>query len=192
MKINILFIAIVFIAAVFTGCQKSDSSVDYGYTYIYMPQSTLSSGSDNNFTVPLPSSILSITRNYQIDSVNHKLNICLGVTRSGEQPSDGYAVNVVVDKDTTNALITAGKITNGVLLPDASYAVPSIVTVPAGKTFGTFYLTVDAATLKLDAYTGKNLAITVRIASPTNYSLNTKYSKTVVIIAVNAIRPYLK
>ncbi|MDP4209312.1 MAG: DUF1735 domain-containing protein [Bacteroidota bacterium] len=192
MKINILFIAIVLIAAVFTGCQKSDSDVDYGYTYIYMPQSTLSSGSDNNFTVPLPSSILSITRNYQIDSVNHKLNICLGVTRSGKQPSDGYAVNVVVDKDTTNALITAGKISNGMLLPDASYAVPSVVTVPAGKTFGTFYLTVDVTTLKLDAYTGKNLAITVRIASPTNYSLNTKYSKTVVIIAVNAIRPYLK
>lgn len=190
MKRNAFFIAVILIAAVFASCQKGDGDVDYGYTYIYMPEATSTGGLSQNYSVP--SGYSSSSYNFEIDSINHKLNIILGVSRSGKESSEGYQVDVVVDQDTTNALISSNVIQNGLLLPASIYSIPSSVTVPTGKTSGTFYLSVNSSDLKADAYTDKVLALTVRIKNPNKYSLNTKYSKTIVLIDVNSIRPYLK
>ena len=190
MRKNAFYIIVVVIAAMFVSCQKGDGSVEYGYTYIYMPQAMATGGLNCNYLVPSGAGIS--TYNFEIDSVNHKLKVILGVTRSGKQSAGGYSVDVIADKDTTNQLIVANTITNGVLLPDNTYTLPTKVIVPAGQNYANFYLSVNAADLNSAAYTGKNLALTIRIANPSNYSLNTKYSKTVVIINANTIRPLLK
>jgi hypothetical protein len=184
---KLYFIAIALIT-IFSGCKKGDGDADYGYTYIYMPQATVS-GSDQDYTVPSGSTS---TYNFVADTVNNKLDVILGVLRSGKQSCDGYTVDVVVDNDTTNTMVANGTFTNGTLLPESMYTLPSTVTVPAGETSATFYLSIDAEALQATEYTDKNLILTVRIANPTKYSLYDTYSKTVVIIDVNSIRSYLK
>lgn len=188
MKRNILFITVVLVLAMFAGCQKGDGDADYGYTNIYMPQATVTGGLNLNYAVPSGDGFE--TYNYKIDSINHKLNVILGVIRSGKQSDDGYSVSVSVNKDTTTQLITKNVITNGVLLPDASYTLPTSVSVPAGQSYSSFYLSIDAVTLK--TFSGKKAAITIAISNPSNYTLYTKYSKTVVIIDVDAIKAKLK
>ncbi len=190
MKKNAFYITVVLIAGVFASCQKGDGNVQYGYTYVYMPQATATGGLNRNYLVPSGAGIS--TYNFQIDSLNHKLNVILGVLRSGKQSAGGYSVDVIADKDTTNQLIAANTIANGVLLPDNTYTLPSKVIVPAGQNYANFFLSVNAADLNAAAVTGKNLVLTIRIANPSNYMLNTKYSKTVVIINANTIRPLLK
>jgi hypothetical protein len=190
MKRNALFITVVLITAVFLSCQKGDGDTAYGNTLIYMPQATSTGGLSCNYQVPSGAGIS--TYNFQIDSINHKLNVILGVLRSGKESAGGYSVDVIADNDTTNQLIANNVFTNGVLLPNASYTLPTKVIVPAGKNNATFYLSINAADLNNALYTGKNLALTIRITNPTNYTLNTKYSKTVVIINANSIRPLLK
>lgn len=185
-----IIIATVLITAAFTGCEKGDSEADYGFDYVYMPQATTSGGLNNNYGVPLGSG--KYTYNYQIDSINHKLNIILGVSRGGKLKNESFQVDVKARQDTTTQLITTGKISSGVLMPESMYSLPTQVSVPSNKSGETFYLTVDAAVLKTDIYTGKKLVLAVAISNPTKYKIQSKYRNTVVIIDVNTIRPKLK
>jgi hypothetical protein len=190
MKKHTFLVAIVLIVAGFMSCQKGDSDTAFGYTNIYMPEATVTGGLNLNYLVPSGAGLP--TYNFQIDSVNHKLNVILGVTRSGKASADGYTVDVVVYADTTNQQITNKAIINGVLLPTTMYTLPTKVTVPTGKNYASFYLSIDATAFKAAAYTGKNVALTVGIANPSKYALYNKYSKTVIIINNDAILPKLK
>jgi predicted cupin superfamily sugar epimerase len=111
--------------------------------------------------------------------------VYLGVSASGEQANTGYTVNVSVNNDTTNQIISSGTIANAVILPSTMYSLPSSVTVPAGQHFATFTLSIDELALK--TYTGKMALLTVQLSNPTNYVLNTKYNQTVVVINVTAL-----
>ena len=157
MKKHTFLVAIVLIVAGFMSCQKGDSDTAFGYTNIYMPEATVTGGLNLNYLVPSGAGLP--TYNFQIDSVNHKLNVILGVTRSGKASADGYTVDVVVYADTTNQQITNKAITNGVLLPATMYTLPTKVMVPAGKNYASFYLSIDATAFKAAAYTGKNVAL---------------------------------
>jgi len=190
MKKHTFLVAIVLIVAGFMSCQKGDGDTAFGYTNIYMPEATVSGGLNLNYLVPSGAGLP--TYNFQIDSVNHKLNVILGVTRSGKASADGYTVDVVVYADTTNQQITNKAITSGILLPTTMYTLPTKVTVPAGTNYASFYLSIDATAFKAAAFTGKNVALTVGIANPSKYALYNKYSKTVVIINNDAILPKLK
>jgi hypothetical protein len=190
MRRNVLFITVVLITAVFLSCQKGDGDTAYGNTVIYMPQATSTGGLNCNYLVPSGAGIS--TYNFQIDSVNHKLNVILGVLRSGKESAEGYSVDIKADNDTTNLLIANNAISNGVLLPSSSYTLPAKIVVPAGKNSASFYLSINDADLNNAIYTGKNIALAIRIANPSNYTLNAKYSKTIVIINANTIRPLLK
>jgi hypothetical protein len=166
-----------------SGCDKGFNSASFGYNYIYMPEATMSGGLNLNYTVP--SGLDSATYNYQLDTVNHKVNVDLGVSVSGEQAGVGFIVNVSVNNDTTNQIVSGGSITNAVVIPASMYSLPSSVTVPAGQHFATFNLSIDAVALK--AYAGKTVVLTVQITNPTHYVLNTPYNQTVVIINVSAL-----
>lgn len=185
-----VIIAAVLITAAFAGCEKGDGEADYGFDYVYMPQATTSGGLNNNYAVPLGNGIY--TYNYQIDSVNHRLNIILGVSRAGKLPNESFQVDVKARPDTTDQIIISSKIANGVLLPGSMYSLPTQVIVPSDKSGETFYLSVDALGLNNEAYSGKKLVLTVAIDNPTKYKVQSKYRNTVIIIDVNAIRPKLK
>ena len=171
------------IIVTFNSCDKGYSSSNFGINNIYMPQATVTGGVNLNYAVPV--GLDSATHNYQIDSINHKVNVYLGVSVSGEQANTGLTVNVTVNKDTTNHIIAGGTILNAFLLPDSIYTLPSSVTIPAGQHMASFNLSIDAVALK--AYAGKMALLTVQLSNPTNYMLNKVYNRTVVVIDVSAL-----
>ena len=182
-KTAFIFAVTALFAVTLNSCDKGYNSASFGYNNIYMPQATVSGGLNQNYAVP--TGLDSATYNFQIDSINHKLNVYLGVTVSGEQPNTGFTVNVTANNDTTNQIIAGGSIANAVLLPDSIYTIPSSVTVLPGKHMASFYLSINSTALK--AYTGKMAMVTVVLSNPSIYVLNNKYSKTVVIINVSAL-----
>jgi hypothetical protein len=182
-KTAFLFAITALFAVTFNSCDKGFSSASFGYNYIYMPQATVSGGLNQNYAVP--TGLDSATYNFQIDSINHKLNVYLGVTVSGEQPNTGFKVTVSANNDTTNQIIAVGSVSNAILLPDSIYTLPTSVTVPGGKHMASFNLSINSTALK--AYSGKMALLTVQLSNPSNYLLNNTYSKTVVIINVSAL-----
>lgn len=163
---------------------KDDTTNVFGYNYIYMPQANVSGGSNQNYFVP--SGVNSNTFNYKIDTINHKVNVYLGVSVSGQEANEGCSVDISVNNDTTNQIISGGAISNAVLLPQSIYTLPTMVTVHAGSNETHFNLSIDSDVLK--AYTDKNMILTVTLSNPTNYLLNNLYNKTVVIINVTALK----
>ncbi len=170
----------------FNSCKKSDSDTDYGYAKIYLPQAiNLSAGVNNNY--PVPSGTDSTTYNYKIDAVNKKLNIILGVSVSGEAASAGYTVNIKTNSDTVNQLIANGTLdASTVLMPASIYSLPTQLSVLPGVRSNTFFLSVDIAQLKAN-YTGKKLALAVKLSEPTTYPLNESISTAIVIVNVNSL-----
>lgn len=186
LKNKILFVIIFFAMAFFTGCKDGDGDADYGFAYVYMPQATASGGLSNHYNVPSGGG--DYTYNFRIDKENNKLNVILGVIRSGKVSSDGFSVDVLALPGSTQADASM----NEVLLPESMYTLPSNVTVPEGKSNNSFYLSVDINSLKSDVYTGKKLLLTVGIDKPTKFQLSETNTETLVIIDVDAVREHLK
>lgn len=186
LKDKILFIVFLFALVVFTGCKEGDGDADYGFAYIYMPQATASGGLNNEYNVPSGGG--EYTYNFRVDKESNKLNIMLGVIRSGKVPDSSFSVDVLPLPGNTHVDASA----NQMLLPESMYTLPSTVTVPEGKSNNSFYLSVDINSLKSDTYTGKKLLLTVGIDKPTKFQLSETNTQTLVIIDVDAIREHLK
>lgn len=189
-KHNIFFLALALMLAAFAGCQKNDKDTDYGITNIYMPQATISGGSNLNYVVPAGRD--SMTYNYRIDTKNKVVNIPLGVLRSGKQSGGGFSVTVSSRADTVNTLIGNGLIKVApnatktvVLLPTTAYTLPTTVSVADGQYLASFNLSVDIATLK--TYAGKKVAVCVQISNSSAYTINTAINKVIVIIDVDTL-----
>ncbi len=193
MKLNIkqfAFLSILVITVIFVGCEKNDSDEEFGYSNIYIPQALTSGGTNLNYLVP--AGLDSATYNFQIDKKNNKLNVLLGVTRSGKQSLDSYSVKVSTNSDTITQLIGSGGLKVDpdntkavVLLPAEAYTLPQTVSVPAGQYGESFYLSVDINQLK--TYAGKKVALAVILTNPSMYTLNTAKNKVVIIINVDAL-----
>ena len=175
--------------ATLAGCEKEASSLDYGTPLVYMPQS-MQSGTSIVYNVP--SGLDSATYNYVIDTPNNKLNIVLGVLRSGKAANDGFSVAILTDSDTVNAAIAGGSLVGNpdptdsiVLLPSSAYSLPATVQIPSGSNQATFYLSVDIGQLK--ALSGKKAALAVFLDKPSTYTLSPVNSETIVLIDVNAL-----
>lgn len=168
-------------------CGKDDGKVAYGYSYVYMPQSILQSGgTNNNYIVPSTSSGSdSATYNYIYDSTDQKINVILGVYRSGLEAAIGYSVTVKASTDTIASLIKSGTLSNGLALGNDMYRLPEMVTVSNGNLGTHFYLSLDWT--KIKNYTGLNLAISVSISNPSRYSLDTSQATTIVIVNINKL-----
>jgi hypothetical protein len=112
--------------------------------------------------------------NVIIDKENKVIKAALGVNRSGNQAREAYSVEIIPD----NGNLPAG------MVPLASDLLSSTrVEVPAGKSSGSFYLTIPKALL--DANKGKKLAMQIKIANPSQYELNPELSVANVILDVN-------
>lgn len=170
-------------------CEKTDSKAAFGFTRIFIPQSTVSGNVNLNYLVP--SGLDTNTFNYKIDTKNNKVNVFLGVSRAGTDVNDGYSVNIITRADTINTLINNGLIKVApnasktvVLLPTGSYTLPATVAVPSGQYAASFNLSIDITQLK--TFAGKKVALCVALASPTKYTLATN-SKVIIIIDVDAL-----
>ena len=179
-KRSIYTLMLLFVAF-FIGCEDDVQDIEYGTPSIFMPQATIS-----NLNYAVPSGRDSATYNFKI--TGDKVNIILGVARSGKQSNEAFTVNVTANADTVGALLSSNILTpaNTMVLPSAIYTLPASVTVPAGANSASFYLSVDKAQLK--TYAGKKLAIGVLLKEPSKYALNNTINKVVVIIDVNALK----
>lgn len=180
-RILSLFTLGLFFAITITSCEKSDGELDYGYENIYIPQSLLT-GSNLNYNIP--SGLDSASRNYKLD--NNKVNIILGVLKSGTKAAKAFTVDLKSRQDTVTSILAANLINNGVVLPESMYTIPEKVEVTSGNSGQTFYLSVDATLLKAN-YAGKKAVAAFELTNPSRYNLNQKNNKVVVIIDVNAL-----
>jgi hypothetical protein len=165
--------------------------MDYGIASIYMPQS-MQSGNSASIVYNVPSGLDSATYNYVIDTPNNKVNIVLGVLRSGKAAGDAYSVTILTNPDTINAAIANGSLVGNpdpgapiVLLPSSAYSLPATVAVSSGSNQATFWLSVDKDQLK--ALSGKKAALAVYLTKPSRYQLSSVNSQTIVLIDVDAL-----
>lgn len=165
-------------------CEKSAGELDYGYDNLYIPQSLLT-GSNLNYMVP--AGLDSASRNYVLDKTTNKVNIILGVLKSGTSVPQAYTVDLKSRPDTVTTILASNAIANGVMLSENAFTIPAKIEVASGQTGKTFFLSVDAAMLKAN-YAGKKAIAAFDITNPTKYSLNQKNNKVVVIIDVNALK----
>nr|WP_294897951.1 DUF1735 domain-containing protein [uncultured Pedobacter sp.] len=179
-RLNILFLLLVI--ATFTACEKSISEIKVGIENVYIPQSISASTTDNNYAVP-GNINYGAAKNFLDDDANNKVIVYLGVSKSGEQNTEPFSVDVTTKSDTINQLIGNGATFE--LLPSTAYTLPANVSLTAGQSSVNFNLSIDKAILK--TYAGKKVALCVALSNPTRYMLNTSASKVIVIIDVNAL-----
>ncbi|RYE37093.1 MAG: DUF1735 domain-containing protein [Sphingobacteriaceae bacterium] len=196
MKVKLYFKPLVYLSLLFVitglaGCEKNDSAANFGDNYIFIPQATVSGGTNLNYTVP--SGLDTNTYNYRIDTKNNKVNVLLGVSCSGKVANAGYTVNLATRTDTITQLINNGQIkvapnaTKTVMqLPADAYSLPTAVTVPSSSYMTGYYLSIDKT--KLKTYAGQKVALCVIISNPTNYVLNQAYKQVIIIIDVDALK----
>ncbi|MFA9391582.1 MAG: hypothetical protein ACERKD_17365 [Prolixibacteraceae bacterium] len=180
-RISIYPILIVFTLFYMISCDEDPNDIEYGFPLIYMPQSTmLSGGLNNNYPVPGPNTI---SPNYSIDSDN-KINVVLGVYRSGLQSLEAYSVDVYSNADTLNYLIDTTLYTNRAILPADVYSIPESIAVVNGERETTFYLVIDKAKLvsNYQSLKGQTLVTAIGIKNPSKYELNKALCTTVVLI----------
>ncbi len=172
----------VLVIAAFTACEKDISADKIGIENVYIPQSISASTTDNNYAVP-GNINYGDAKNFKEDEASNKVLVYLGVAKSGKQDTQPFTVNLSSRADTINQLITAGA--GFVLLPSTAYSLPASVSLTAGQSSVNFNMVIDKPMLK--AYAGKKVAVCVSLSNPTNYSLNDKTKKVIIIIDVNAL-----
>lgn len=175
---------ILLLLLVLLGCEKGDGFAEFGHTYIYIPQSMVSGGIDNYYLVPAGGE----ENNYNFKIEDNKVNIILGVLRSGALNSDSYSVDVKSYAPSNEVLTSL----NGIALPETIFTLPNTVNVDSEKTGEVFYLSVDATALKSETFNNQTLVLTVEISNPSNYELAEKGTKVNVVIDVEKIRGFLK
>ncbi|ADF53796.1 conserved hypothetical protein [Zunongwangia profunda SM-A87] len=189
MNITVKTLFFFLIGLLLASCEGNDADEDYGYAYLYMPQATTSGGLNADYQVPSGGG--ENTYNFNYDAASQRLDIVLGVIRSGKVPAKAYSVDIISRTDTTAYISEQGLIENGIVLPEGLYELPETVSVEAGESSAAFYLSIDAQALKEEAYAGKKAIVTVGLSNPKGYEILEEYASTVVIIDVEAIRPFL-
>ncbi|MFV0593995.1 MAG: hypothetical protein ACK5M7_21670 [Draconibacterium sp.] len=174
-----IFIAIILVAALFTSCQTDEVFTEDGITKIYMPQaSTLDGGITNNYPVPLR---VGNVENYVLDTATQQLRIVLGVKNSGRS-TNGFSVNLQVNLDTTNQIVSNEMIAGAVALPEGSYVLPETATVEPGTNEQAFYLDVDMGKIISEhpEYYANKLVLAINISG--HEDISPDLATTVVVI----------
>lgn len=175
-------IAIASLSLLFS-CEKPQ---EWGIKKVYMPQaSILNGGLTNEYPVPLEGQK---NQNYFIDNEG-KMNVYLGVYRSGQGDLSAFDVEVYVDKEATDQAVS--EISRAVAMPDGLYSLPSSVAVEDGQRENTFILTIDLPKLieEYPYYNKKRVALVVGIRNPSKWELNEDLSRTIVLLEGSAFMP---
>lgn len=184
-KINsLLLLFMLSVGLIFTTCDQE--KIEYGEALIYMPQATTTGGVNTLYSVPSGGGEMT----YNFKAEDGKINIMLGVVRSGTFEGEDYSVDIVSLKDQTDQMVASGQIRNAVAMPDDIYSLPTKITTTNSRE-ATFFLSVDSTALINDlSYTGQNMVLAVGIANPTNYALSEKNTVTIVVLDIDAIRDH--
>lgn len=179
---NITFrpLLLFIVTLIMYACRKDDSKLEYGFSKIYMPQS--SNTGKLNYLVPgFANNNSPTSANYEIDTVNKKINILLGASLSGTK-TDAYSVDIAVNTDSIQKLIKSGIYgPDYMLMPASLYTIPSKLDVPASGS-NSFNLSIDIKQLiqNRDLFLGKHLLLAVKIINPSKYELDVPKSTTIV------------
>lgn len=176
-------LTIILFILVLLGCEKGDGFKEFGYEYIFMPQAMVTGGINNNYSVPAGGG--EYTNNFIVN--NGKVDVLLGVLRSGSSGSAAYSVDILSYAPSAEVLESL----EGEALPSSMYTLPNKVDVSSDKTGEVFYLSIDSQALLTEAYDSKILVLTVEITNPTFYELAEKGTKVNVVIDVDKLRTYL-
>ena len=124
---------------------------------------------------------------YVMDNVNNKIIIPIGVYRYGISNKGDITVNISLNNDTVNKLITAGSLlTTDLVLPADKYTLPTAIQLQNGVECADMQLTLDVPFLL--ANPGKRFVLGVTIASNDSKS-NPLLNTAVVVINTNFIFP---
>lgn len=179
-RLNSLFFLLII--ATFVACEKDVSEEKVGIENVYIPQSISASTTNNNYAVP-GNVNFGAAKNFKDDQTNNKVVIYLGIAKSGKADAKPFTVDLTSRADTINQLIGSGA--GFVLLPSSAYTLPNKVDLNAGQSSVEFDLVIDKPTLK--TYAGKKVAVCVVLSNSTNYTLNAKANKVIIIIDVNSL-----
>lgn len=164
---------------VLASCAKGDGDKDYGIEKVYIPQSMSDGGITNIYNVPSGGG--EYTYNFSIK--DDKVEVFLGVLRSGKQAGEEFTVDVVVNEGSTSEQAAKN---NAEAMPSSLYELPSQVKVEAGTNSKTFNLSLDKEALK--GYAGKKLVLCIALANPSRYELSEKACEVTVLVNVDALK----
>lgn len=173
------------------------TDVTYPDQNIYMSQAsaTLNTGG-NGIYYPIFANIQDAVARFSIDKAAGKLNVPLGVIKSGIDLSGSIQVSIAASTDTITKMIAAGKFlvtTDPTLtteiLPSSAFTLPASVTIVDGSANGSFNMVVDLNFL-INSQTNtpkKRYAIAVGIANPNSKTIKSNLSTTIIFIDPNAV-----
>ncbi len=168
---------------------KKIVDADYSAQLIYMPAAVSNFIIDNVPQPTLADPTPGNPYNIVIDLPNKKLNIPLGIYRSGIDNKGSFSVDIAINNDTINKLLAiSGKLPAGTILLNADkYSVPSSVMIKDGQEVAIFDLAVNLDSLSKNA-PNKIYALGVGISS-TERASNPKLNTTIVIINTKMMKP---
>lgn len=177
-KNTFLSLALLFIVV---SCDEAANDIEWGFSLLYMPQAIVQSGGvDNNYSVTVDS------------TGNPDTLVVVGLYRSGLEPIEQVSVDLNVDIDTLNYLISKAeepdaavkyKMYNNARLLDVKYyTIPSTLSLEKGKRDNYDYILVHKNALWTDpAPIDTKFILPLRISNPTRYELNQKLSVTMFV-----------
>ena len=179
-NIGILICCTVF-AFTAGSCENPAKDVDWGFSRLYMPQAIVQSGgTTNNYFVEIDSTASTDTM------------VVVGLYRSGLEPVLEVTVDLEVDLDTLNYLISMAAVPNpdskfemyknARLLDEKYYSIPSELSLENGKRDNYDFITLYKNELWVDPAPDETIFILpVRITNPSRYELNQELSITLFI-----------
>jgi hypothetical protein len=185
MKKLFMFASALMVAALFAGCETGDGDREYGYAYVMMPQAQRIEG---YYAVPGGSE--EYTRNFRVE--NGKVQVFLGVLRSGKVADKAFSVDIVVNDTPAEDFVYDNIVPGSMLMQEEVYTLPERADVSEGSDQTTFYLELDVDELTKPAYDGKKLVLCVELADPTRYKLSRDSFRTVIVVDVDAIRTFIE
>ena len=184
---------LLILALVSVACRKEDANKDYGFPKVYIPQATVS-GIDNTYLTPQGPFYRNSVYTCAYDRVSGKLEIVLGVIRSGyfaKQPA--YSVSLGVSEAETSRKLEeyAKGGTPAAALPTSFCTIPGSISVPEGESGATCKVAVDLKALagqRSSIYAGGQYKLLVlglelsNLQGPAEYTLADQYTSVVVVL----------
>ena len=126
---------------------------------------------------------------FTVDTIARKFNVLLGAYRSGIDLKGAFTIDIAVNTDTINQLLSiAGKLPVGtLLLPSGKFSVLTSVEMKDGAELAKFDLVIDLDYL-LANYPAQSFAIAVGISSMARKT-NPMYATTIVVIDTKIMKP---
>lgn len=183
-------IAIIGILMMISSCEyKEIADADYPDQLIYLPAASykpykIDAVPETRGSSPTPGYAV----RFLTDSVTRKLNVLLGVYRSGIDNKGSFEVNIDANTDTITSLIASGGLPAGTqLLPPTEYAMVSSVEMKEGEELAKFELSVSLDFLRTSSPGGK-FALGIGISSEER-KINPALGTAIVLIDTKIMKP---